>query len=548
MPQQPYLLADGLTYELPPDRTLFKNVQLSLAAGDSVALVGANGVGKSTLLQILAGQIEPSIGSVWRNGSIYYLPQISTIRQQIKADTVQNFLFSISDEWWQISDILETQFNTMLDLSLSIASLSGGELTKLFLAIGLSQQPNVLLLDEPTNHMDYLALEELSQFLKQFDGAFVIVSHKPFFLDRVVDTTWELTPNGVSVYGGNFSLYREQKQAELEARLQTHEVAKKELRRAKNSAMQEQQRAAQSRRNGRQKFLSGSLDKTAAGGLKRKAEVTAGKLKQKHEAAITDATQKVVQTKVRTNKATSIQLEQRSQKHKNLIEIQGANLWVANRLLLENIQFHLASGERVAIAGANGAGKSSLAKAILKRQGTHAFLESGEVLVSPTMNVVYLDQTYELVNRDFTILENMQAANPGLEYQLIRQQLGHFLFFNDEVYKSASVLSGGELARLALAMLGISKIDLLILDEPTNNLDIPTVEQMVEAVNEYRGALWVISHDLDFLGRIQITDSYCLRDWRSHAEGDRTLQRTNYLPDDTEEYYEELVNRLHRVC
>jgi ATPase subunit of ABC transporter with duplicated ATPase domains len=539
MPQQPYLLADGLTYELPPDRTLFKNVQLSLAADERVALVGANGVGKSTLLQILAGQIEPSTGSVWRNASIYYLPQISTIRQQIKADTVQNFLFSISDEWWKISDILETQFNTTLDLSLAIASLSGGELTKLFLAIGLSQQPNVLLLDEPTNHMDYLALEELSQFLKQFDGAFVIVSHKPFFLDRVVDTTWELTPNGVSVYGGNFSLYREQKQAEIEARLRSHEVAKKEFKRAKAAAMQEQQRAAQSRRNGRQKFLSGSIDKMAAGGLRRKAEVTAGKLKHKHEAAISDADQKVVETKVRTNKATSIQLEQTSQKHKNLIEIQGANLWVANRLLIENIQFHLASGERVAIAGANGSGKSSLAKAILNREGTHAFLESGEVLVSPTMNVVYLDQTYELVNRDFTIVENIQAANPDLEYQLIRQQLGHFLFFNDDVYKSASVLSGGELARLALAMLGISKIDLLILDEPTNNLDIPTVEQMVEAVNEYHGGLWVISHDLDFLSRIQITDSYCLRD--------RMLQRTNYLPDETAEYYEELVNHLHQV-
>ena len=266
MPQQPYLLADGLTYELPPDRTLFKNVQLSLAEGDRVALVGANGVGKSTLLQILAGQIEPSVGSVWRNGLIYYLPQISTIRQQIKADTVQNFLFSISDEWWKISDILETQFKTTIDLSLSIANLSGGELTKLFLAIGLSQQPNVLLLDEPTNHMNYLALEELSQFLKQFDGAFVIVSHKPFFLDRVVDTTWELTPLGVSVYGGNFSLYREQKQAELSARLRSHEVAKKELKRAQATAMQEQQRAAQSRRNGR--LQADSMPKIVAGMLK----------------------------------------------------------------------------------------------------------------------------------------------------------------------------------------------------------------------------------------------------------------------------------------
>jgi ATPase subunit of ABC transporter with duplicated ATPase domains len=539
MPQQPYLLADGLTYELPPERTLFKNVQLSLTAGDRIALVGANGVGKSTLLQILAGKIDPSAGFVCRHGSIYYLPQISTIRQQIKADTVFNFLCSISDEWWNISNVLEAQFNTTLDLSLSIADLSGGELTKLFLAIGLSQQPNVLLLDEPTNHMDYLALFELQQFLKQFDGAFIIVSHKPFFLDQVVHTTWELSANGVTVYGGNFSLYREQKQLELEAKMRSHEVAKKELKRTKSAALQEQKRAAQSRRNGERH--RDSMPKIVAGAWKREAEVVAGKLKQKHEAAIAKATQKMAETKVRTNKATRIQLEQNSQKHKNLIEIQGANLWVAERLLIENIQLHLIAGERVAIAGANGSGKSSLAKAILNLKGTQAFLESGEILRSPNLNVVYLDQTYELVNRDLTILENMQASNPELEYQLIRQQLGHFLFFNDEVYKSASVLSGGELARLALAMISICEIDWLILDEPTNNLDITTVDQMVEAVNEYHGALWVISHDLDFLSRIRITDSYKLRDWRSHAEGDRTIQRTNYLPHEMENYYEELV-------
>jgi len=537
MPQQPYLLAEGLTYELPPERRLFKNMQLSLAAGDRVALVGANGVGKSTLLQILAGQIEPSVGSVRRHGLIYYLPQISTIRQQIKANTVLNFLCSISEEWWKISEILEAQFNTILDLSLSIAHLSGGELTKLFLAIGLSQQPNVLLLDEPTNHMDYLALEELQQFLKQFDGAFVVVSHKPFFLDQVVNTTWELTPEGVTVYGGNFSLYREQKQAELAAKWRSHEVAKKELKRTKSAALQEQQRAAQSRRHGN--LQRDSMPKIVAGALQRQAEVTAGKLKQKHELAIKNATHKMAETKVKTHKATSIQLEQRSQKHKNLIAIQRANLWVVDRLLIENIQLHLASGDRVAIAGANGSGKSSLAKAIINLKDSPAFLESGEVLLAPTMNVVYLDQTYELVNRDLTILENMQAVNQNLEYQLMRQQLGHFLFFNDDVYKSASVLSGGELARLALAMISICEIDLLILDEPTNNLDIPTVDQMVAAVNEYQGALWVISHDLDFLSRIQITDSYWLCN--------QTLQKTNYLPEETEEYYDELVGRLQSV-
>lgn len=543
MPQQPYLLADGLTYELPPDRTLFKAVQLSLFAEDAgrgeadrVALVGTNGVGKSTLLQILAGQIQPTAGVVQRHASIYYLPQISTIRQHLKSETVVNFLSGIAEDWWSITCLLETQFNTLLDLALPMTQLSGGELTKLFLAIGLSQTPNVLLLDEPTNHLDYLALEALRQVLQQFNGAFVIVSHKPFFLDQVVNQTWELTPAGLTLYGGNFSLYREQKQIELEARLRSHEVAKKQLKRAQTNALQEQKRAAQSQQKGRQKLLSGSLGPMAAGSFKRKAEVTAGKQKQKQEALVAEATQKVAETKVRTHKATTIQLEERSHKHKNLIDIQGANLWVENRSLLQNIQLQIKTGDRVAIAGANGTGKSSLAKAIVKGGNSTAvsFLESGEVHLAPTLKTVYLDQNYELVDRDRTVLDNMQSANPALEYQGVRQQLGHFLFFNQEVFKPASVLSGGELARLALAMISVSDIDLLILDEPTNNLDIVTVDQMVEAVNEYQGALWVISHDLDFLSRIHITIALKI----NHQK----LQRTTVLPNQPEQYYQELLN------
>jgi ATPase subunit of ABC transporter with duplicated ATPase domains len=263
MQKKSIVLAENLAYELSSTRTLFKGVQLSIGEDERIALVGSNGVGKSTLLKILTGQLSPTTGSVTRHGSIYYLPQISTIKQDIKADTVFNFLSSISEEWWKIEEILEARFSTRLDLSLPLFNLSGGELTKLFLAIGLSSEPKVLLLDEPTNHMDLMALESLRNFLHDFNGAFVIVSHKPFFLDQVTDITWELTPECVKVYGGNFSLYREQKEIELEARVRLHEVARKELKRTKASALHEQERAAQSRQKGRQ--LAGSIPKIVAG-------------------------------------------------------------------------------------------------------------------------------------------------------------------------------------------------------------------------------------------------------------------------------------------
>jgi ATPase subunit of ABC transporter with duplicated ATPase domains len=530
--QQPYLIAENLSYELNSTRTLFQGIYLSLSAADRIALVGSNGIGKSTLLKILAGQIQPTQGAITRNRTTYYLPQISTIRASVRSESVLDFLNAISNEWWEIEHLLETIFDTTLDLSLPMQTLSGGELTKLFLAVGLSRSPDLLLLDEPTNHLDYIALEELRQFLCQFEGAFVIVSHKPFFLDQVANQIWELTPAGLQVYGGNFSLYREQKQLEQAAKMRSHETARKELKRVKASALQEQERAAQSRRIGRQKALNGDMPRIAAGGLKRKAEATAGTLKVKYDKSIAIATQKVTETKIRTNKATSIQLEEKSKKHRNLIEINSANLWVENRLLLKDINLHISSGDRIAVSGVNGSGKSCLVKAILGIESTSVFLRDGEVQLAD-MRTVYLDQSYEFVDRSQTVLENMQRVNSALNYQLLRQQLGHFLFFNDDVNQPASVLSGGELARLAIAMITIAEIDLLILDEPTNNLDIATVDQMVAALNDYQGALWVISHDLDFLSRTNITRSLRLKH--------QTLQQTVYLPHERSHYHHELL-------
>ncbi len=334
---QPYLIAEDLSYELAAAQPLFAGIQLSVSAADRIALVGANGVGKSTLLKILTGQIQPTQGLVHCHGAIYYLPQISTIRSIVETKSVLDYLSAITDEWWLIEHIVETTFNTILDLSLPVQDLSGGELTKLLLAIGLAQSPDLLLLDEPTNHLDYLALTELRQFLYQFPGAFVIVSHKPFFLDQVVNITWELTPTKLQVYGGNFSFYREQQQLAQAAQVRSHETARQEFKQAKASAMQEQERAAQSRQYGRSQ-VGVSIERKQAAGMKRSAESTAGQRKVKSDRSIIAATQKVAETKVRSNKATSIQLAQKSPKHRQLLEVLDANLWVADRLLIQDIQ------------------------------------------------------------------------------------------------------------------------------------------------------------------------------------------------------------------
>lgn len=327
MDRKSLLTADNITYELASGRSLLKGIRAGITHGEKIALIGANGVGKSTFLKILAGQFQPTEGSVIRDVSVYYLPQVSTIGQETKENTVLNFIGSLSDEWWEIGNILEAKLGTSLDMSLPVGSLSGGELTKLFLAIGLSRDPSLLLLDEPTNHMDFAALETLKNFLKSFTGAFVIVSHKPFLLDQVANTTWELTQSELKVYGGNFSAYKAQKETELQVALRTHELAKKELQRALYSSLEEQKRAARSRKEGRLQAQDRSMGRLERDFFANKASASAGSAAKKHEAAIAKATQKLEDSKMRTNKVTLVRLEEgSSKKGRNLVNIQGAHL------------------------------------------------------------------------------------------------------------------------------------------------------------------------------------------------------------------------------
>ncbi|NJQ96963.1 MAG: ATP-binding cassette domain-containing protein [Hydrococcus sp. CSU_1_8] len=328
MQKKTILNASNLTYDLATPRTLFQGISIAIQEGDRIGLVGRNGIGKSTLLKLLAGQLTPKSGMRTSTGSIYYLPQIETIA--ISNESILDWLSSRLDEWWTVTTLLEEKFATEISLSQKISSLSGGEFTKLWLAVAFSKQPDILLLDEPTNHLDLIALKQLQEALQGFLGSFVVVSHKPLFLDRVVDIIWELTPELIKVYGGNYSFYHSCKETEHQTALRAHEVARKELKKAKTSAAQEQQRAERSCQQGRQR--AGTMPKIVAGALKRKAEVTAGTAKKKHEAALQKATEKVVETKIRTTKVAQLKLEERSHKHRNLVDIRGVNLMMSDRI------------------------------------------------------------------------------------------------------------------------------------------------------------------------------------------------------------------------
>ena len=530
---QPCLVAENLSCAVADRRWLFKNISISVFPGDRIALIGKNCIGKSTLLQCLSGQRRPTQGTISSQATALYVSQLSSLASAVQDLSVLDFLSATADAWWEIEHVLETVFGTVLELASPLRYLSGGEMMQLLLAIALWRKPDVLFLDEPPNHIDFWALEQLRKALSRYQGAFIIVSHNPHFLDQVVDTTWEFTAAGLRVYGGNYSFYREQTDLEAEAAVRSHETARKELKRTKTTVLKEQKRAAQSSRKGRQQVAKGGIPRIVAGGFQRSAEQTAGKLKIKHERAMTAAMQKVKETKIRTHKATSVQIAVKSQKKRNLAEVCHADMWVAEKMLLKDVHFRIVSGDRIAIAGPNGSGKSSFIKAMLCFDSV-ATLKNGDIQIAQ-MKTVYLDQYYALIDRRQTVLENMRRANSALAYQLVRQQLGHFLFFNDDVYKSASVLSGGELARLAIAMITISELDLLVLDEPTNNLDIETVDQIVQGLRQYEGALCVISHDLDFLSRIGIQQSFQILD--------ASLKTTAYLPNEQSHYYEELLSR-----
>lgn len=279
------------------------------------------------------------------------------------------------------------------------------------------------------------------------------------------------------------------------------------------------------------------MSKFEKGFFANKASKTAGQNQQKLEEHKNQAKDKIEITKTSKRKKAHISLENESgSKKRTLIRTNKFTVKLEEgRVLVENAEITILYGDRIVITGRNGVGKTMFVKALLD-ESTDLKTE-GEAYLAQESNIVYLSQKYEIVDINLTLVENMQSVNKDLSYEQIRKLLGNFLFFNQEdINKKASVLSGGEVARLAFAMITAKPIDLLVLDEPTNNLDIDTVDSIVDALEDFLGAIIVISHNIEFLSKIGIEHAYVIND--------RKLKRLRTLPKDEEEFYKEIMSEL----
>ncbi len=494
-----------------PHRKILEAVSGAIHQGDKIGLVGANGAGKTTMLRVLDGKQSLSAGSIETYGRVFYLPQLDLELFQ-SQQIVSEYLSGLWEEWWTVLEVLESRYGFEVPVDAPLSQLSGGELVKLHLALAEAVDAEVLLMDEPTNHLDIDSQIIVQDFVREYPKSILVASHDVYFLDACVNRIWELDKGVIREFGGNYSFYREQKRLEDEANARKFEVALKDrarlnrsiaqtnTRHEKNAAKHKEEKSAHDR----------SVSRMDRGWMKQMAQVSMGKKKVMFDDRLEKNQAKLDEYKPEEH--PYIRYEVRADKSysgMHIIDVRNGSVAIGDRSLIEDIRFNLEYGERVVVLGKNGAGKTTFAKGLLPEQE----VLSGEIVRSQTARVEYISQNYDLVDPNKTLVENMKAYNPEAKTLAIRNRLRDFLFFEDaEINKYAGELSGGETARLAFAMVSLFPLEALILDEPTNNLDIHAKEAILNALKDFPGALMIISHDIDFLARMGVDTSYVIAD------------------------------------
>ena len=544
------VILQDVSYIHPDKDLLFSDLNLAINRQDKIALTGNNGAGKSTLLKILAGNLSPSAGAVRATSKPYYVPQHfgqfndQTIAEALQAGDKINALNEILagnvteanlillDEDWTIVERCKEAFSAWglkgLNPDQKMATLSGGQKTKVFLAGIIVNRPEIVLLDEPSNHLDSFSRNLLYDYIKSTTNAVVVVSHDRTLLN-LIDTVHELGSRGITVYGGNYDFYAAQKKIEAEALDQDLKSREKLLRKAKETERESLQRQQKLDARGKKKQEKAGLPTISMNTFRNNAEKSTSRIKGVHAEKVETIAGEL--NKLRSSlpdmDKMKIDLDNSAlHKGKVLITARDVNFGYDDHLLWkEGLSFQVRHGERIAIKGLNGSGKTTLIKMILgelqPRSGiidsiiAIKTIDSGAIKTIDNVSVktIYIDQDYSLIDDRLTVVEQVERFNSGsLQEHEIKIRLNRFLFTKDWWDKPCRTLSGGEKMRLILCSLTISDQapDMIILDEPTNNLDIQNIEILTTAIRDYAGTLLVISHDEYFEKQIKVERSISL--------------------------------------
>ena len=491
----------SVSYEI-NSRVILREVTCSFEAR-RYGLVGANGAGKTTLARLLTGDIEPTRGRVLRDVAVAYLSQ-----HEPRPDGLCNDW--LTDVWSKAprdADLVAGLVKP-LDPSRPLRSLSGGEWMRLRLARALSASPDFLILDEPTNDLDRQGRNVVLQLLRRFGGGVLVITHDRELLSRV-DEILELTPKGTHRYGGDFDLYWQERTASRERQRDDVDRARREAPARERERVAKLQRQDRRARSGQRKAEHGGIPPILAGAQKRRAQVTSGKLKHQADAAVEEARQDLSEAldALETDPFLRLDFESEAPPTSRLFfEARDLNLRFAGAssdLWPAGVSFLMTGRQRWHIQGGNGAGKSTLLRLLMgEKPGvvTGSFWRSDRPLV-------YLDQGLTLLRYDLSVLDNFGAASRFSPVQL-RNELAFYGFKGDKVHQQAGTLSGGERLRAALAFcfLGEAIPQVILLDEPTNNLDFQSMELLEAALSCFRGLLVLVSHDSVFVDQIGITE------------------------------------------
>ncbi|MGT2926605.1 ABC transporter ATP-binding protein [Streptococcus cuniculipharyngis] len=489
---------------------LFQNINLQIDERDRIALVGRNGAGKSTLLKILVDEETPSSGQVIkkRDLSLSYLAQnsqlesnqtifeamlevftdlqqqesqlrhlegqMSELTGQELADLMQRYDqlsedFRVRGGFTYDSDIKAMLNGFKFDQSmwdLPVSDLSGGQKTRLALAKMLLEKPELLVLDEPTNHLDIDTVAWLENYLVNYQGALLIVSHDRYFLDKVATKTADLRPHTLEIYAGNYSKFMTLKAEKLATEQKNFDKQSKEIAKLEDFVKRNIARASTTKRaQSRRKQLE--------------------KMERLEKPELAD-------------KSAVMTFQADKSSGNQVLQLEAAAIGYDKEMLAQQIELDLRKYDAVALVGPNGIGKSTLLKTLVGELE----LLAGTVQYGANVKLGYYDQNQSALTSSHTVLEELWSAFPTTPEVAIRNRLGAFLFSGDEVKKTVGMLSGGEKARLLLAKLSMENNNLLILDEPTNHLDIESKEVLENALIDFDGTLLFVSHDRYFINRV----------------------------------------------